>query len=173
MASLTEQNSQGQMTENSKIIKATELNEHSKQQVLDLWNNEYPEKLSYNNLGEFDHYLQNLNNLNHFLLTDNINIILGWALTFDRDNEKWFAIILSEKVQGKGLGRKMLDELKQVEPILNGWVIDHNNDKKKNGLTYVSPLKFYEKCGFEIQTDNRLELDKISAVKIKWTNEKQ
>ena len=161
------------MTENSKIIKTTELNEQTKHQVLNLWNNEYPEKLSYNNLGEFDHYLQNLNNLKHFLLTDNKDIILGWALTFDRDNEKWFAIILSKKGQGKGLGRKMLDELKQVEPILNGWVIDHNNDRKKNGLTYVSPLKFYEKCGFEIQTDNRLELDKISAVKIKWTNEKQ
>ena len=67
----------------------------------------------------------------------------------------------------------MVDELKQVEPILNGWVIDHNNDKKINGLTYFSPLKFYEKCGFEIQTDNRLELDKISAVKIKWVKEKQ
>jgi hypothetical protein len=161
------------MTEYSKITKTTELNEQEKQKVLDLWNNEYPEKLSYNSLGEFDHYLQNLNNINHFLLTINVDIILGWALTFDRDNEKWFAIILSEKAQGKGLGRKMLDELKQVEPILNGWVIDHTNDKKKNELTYVSPLKFYEKCGFEILTDNRLEIDKISAVKIKWTNEKQ
>ena len=161
------------MKEYSKIIKTTELNEQTKLKLLDLWNNEYPEKLLYNCLDEFDHYLQNLNNINHFLLTVNVDIILGWALTFDRDNEKWFAIILSEKAQGKGLGRKMLDELKQVEPILNGWVIDHNNDKKKNGLTYVSPLKFYEKCGFEILTDNRLELDKISAVKIKWTNEKQ
>jgi hypothetical protein len=160
------------MTENIKIIQTTELNEQAKQQVFDLWNNEYPENLSYNNLTEFDNYLQNLNNLTHFLLTDNVDIILGWALTFDRDNEKWFAIILSENVQGKGLGRKMLDELKKVEPILNGWVIDHSNDKKKNGLTYVSPLKFYEKCRFEILTDNRLELDKISAVKIKWTNEK-
>ena len=173
MASLTKQNSQGQMTENSKIIKTTELNEQAKQKVLDLWNNEYPEKLSYYSLIEFDLYLQNLNNLKHYLLTGNIDIILGWALTFDRDNEKWFAIILSEKVQGKGLGRKMLDELKQEEPILNGWVIDHNNDKKKNGLTYISPLTFYEKSGFEILTDNRLELDKISAVKIKWTNKKK
>jgi GNAT superfamily N-acetyltransferase len=173
VANLTEQNSRGQMTANSKIIKTTVLNEQAKEQVLVLWNNEYPEKLSYKSLVEFDHYLQNLNNLKHYLLIGKIDTILGWALTFDRDNEKWFAIILSEKIQGKGLGRKMLDELKQVEPILNGWVIDHNNDTKKNGLTYVSPLKFYEKCGFEIQTDSRLELDKISAVKIKWTNEKQ
>jgi hypothetical protein len=56
---------------------------------------------------------------------------------------------------------------------LNGWVIDHNNDKRKDGLIYISPLKFYEKCGFEIQSDIRLELDNISAVKIKWTKGKQ
>ncbi|MBG7612842.1 hypothetical protein IU405_11350 [Polaribacter sp. BAL334] len=77
MASLTEQNSKGQMTENLKIIKTTELNEQAKQQVLELWNNEYPEKLSYNSLIEFDYYLQNLNNLSHYLLTGIIDIILG------------------------------------------------------------------------------------------------
>jgi hypothetical protein len=161
------------MTENFKIIRTNELNEQVKQQVFDLWNNEYPEKLSYNSLGEFDNYLQNLTKLNHFLLTIDTDLILGWALTFERDNEKWFAIILSEKIKGKGFGRKMLNELKEEEQILNGWVIDHNNDKKKDGLTYVSPLKFYEKCGFDIQIDNRLELDKISAVKIKWEKGKQ
>lgn len=98
---------------------------------------------------------------------------MGWALTFERENEKWFAIILSEKIKGKGLGRKMLNELKKEEQVLNGWVIDHNNDKKKNGQQYISPLKFYEKCGFIILSDVRLELDKISAVKIKWMKEKQ
>ena len=156
------------MIENFKIIRTTKLNEQAKQQVLDLWNNEYPVNLSFNNLTEFDNYLQNLTELKHFLLTINTGLILGWAITFDRDGEKWFAIILFEKIKGRGYGRKMLDELKKIEPILNGWVIDHNNDKKKNGLTYFSPLKFYAKCGFEIQTDSRLELDKISAVKIKW-----
>ncbi|MEN2487715.1 GNAT family N-acetyltransferase [Flavobacterium sp. B11] len=156
------------MTENIEIIQTTELNEQAKKQVLDLWNSEYPEKLSYNSLTEFDNYLQNLNNLKHFLMTNDIGLILGWALTFDRDNEKWFAIILSEKIKGNGLGRKMLDKIKNTEVVLNGWVIAHNNDKKKNGQEYISPLKFYEKCGFRILKDVRLELDKISAVKIKW-----
>jgi len=156
------------MTENIEIIQTTELNEQAKKQVLDLWNSEYPEKLSYNSLTEFDNYLQNLSNLKHFLLTSDIGLILGWALTFDRDDEKWFAIILSEKIKGNGLGRKMLDKIKNTELVLNGWVIDHNNDKKKNGQEYISPLKFYEKCGFRILRDVRLELDKISAVKIKW-----
>ena len=160
------------MTGNLEIIQTTELNEQARKQVLDLWNNEYPEKISYNNLTEFDNYLQNLTNLKHFLLTNDIGLILGWALTFDRDNDKWFAIILSEKIKGKGLGRKILDEIKNSEPILNGWVIDHDNDNKNNGQQYISPLKFYEKCGFAILSDVRLELDKISAVKIKWTNKK-
>lgn len=160
------------MTKDFKIIQTNELNEQARQQVFDLWNHEYPVNLSYNSLTEFENYLQNLTKLKHYLLTSATDLVLGWALTFDRDSEKWFAIILSEKIKGKGFGRKILNELKQVESILNGWVIDHNNDKKKNGLTYVSPLKFYEKCGFETQTDVRLELDKISAVKIKWTKEK-
>jgi len=160
------------MIKNLKIIQTTELNEKAKKQVLYLWNNEYPEKLSYNDLNEFDNYLQNLANLTHFLLTDEVDITLGWALTFDRNNEKWFAIILSEKIKGKGFGRKMLNEIKSNEKILNGWVIDHDNDRKKNGQQYTSPLKFYEKCDFEILNDVRLELDKISAVKIRWVNEK-
>ena len=82
--------------------------------------------------------------------------------------KKWFAIILSEKIKGKGFGRKMLDVLKQNETVLNGWVIEHNNDQKIIGKYYLSPLQFYGKCGFEILTTERLELDKISAVKIKW-----
>jgi alpha-D-ribose 1-methylphosphonate 5-triphosphate synthase subunit PhnI len=160
------------MTDEFSIIQTNVLDQQVKQQVLDLWNSEYPEKLAHNSLTEFDNYLQNLTNLKHFLLSNDTNFIFGWALTFDRENEKWFAIILSEKIKGKGYGRKMLDKLKQEESILNGWVIDHNNDKKKNGLIYDSPLMFYVKCGFEIQTDIRLELEKISAVKIKWTKEK-
>ncbi len=158
------------MVNNLEIRQSKELNKQAKRQILDLWNNEYPEKLTYNSFTEFDNYLFNLSNLTHYLLTNKEHLILGWALTFERENEKWFAIILSERIKGKGLGRKMLNELKKEEQVLNGWVIDHNNDKKKNGHQYISPLKFYEKCDFKILAEERLELDKISAVKIRWTN---
>ncbi|WP_317899931.1 GNAT family N-acetyltransferase [Aurantibacillus circumpalustris] len=160
------------MKDNLKITEVTELDELAKSQVLNLWNAEYPEKLSYKSSEEFDDYMKNLTSLKHLLLTDKENLILGWAFSFERENEKWFAIILSEKIKGQGFGRKMLDKLKQSENVLNGWVIDHNNDKKKNGEAYLSPLKFYEKCGFEILTKERLEVEKISAVKIKWINKK-
>ncbi len=155
-----------------KIIETIELKEQVKKQVFELWNAEYPQKLSYDSLAEFDAYLLKLSNPTNYLLINDNRLILGWAFTFDRENEKWFAIILSQIIQGRGFGKKLLDELKQTAPILNGWVIDHNNDKKQNGELYISPLKFYEKCGFEILMQDRLELDKISAVKIRWTNNK-
>ncbi|MCL6265746.1 GNAT family N-acetyltransferase [Flagellimonas sp. 2012CJ39-3] len=94
--------------------------------------------------------------------------IQAWYFDFTRENEKWFAIILSSKVQGKGLGTKILNMAKQKESILNGWVIDHNKDHKRNGQPYKSPLGFYLKHGFKKIPETRLELDHISAVKIKW-----
>jgi hypothetical protein len=156
------------MTKEFSIVKTTKLNEQTSEYLLDLWNNEYPENLTYSNLNDFLEYLNKLSNTTHFLLTNDQNHILGWAFTFDRENEKWFVIIIAEKIKGKGYGRQILDSLKQNEPVLNGWVIDHNNYKKINGQTYFSPLKFYEKSDFEILKTQRLELEKISAVKLKW-----
>ena len=156
------------MFENLKIITTTSLTEEQKTQVLDLWNREYPEKLCYNSLADFNEYLERLTEHKNFLLINNENKILGWAFTFKRENEKWFAIILAEEIQGQGFGRKMLDHLKEHESVLNGWVVDHHYDLKRNGQFYKSPLIFYKKCHFKILTDQRIELPKISAVKIKW-----
>jgi hypothetical protein len=69
----------------------------------------------------------------------------------------------------KRIWAKILNLAKEKETELNAWVIDHNNDIKKNGNKYKTPLEFYLKNGFEKLTENRLELEKISAVKIKWT----
>lgn len=152
-----------------KITTTNHLATEQKQQILQLWNNEYPEKLAYKNIEAFENYLEKLNKVNHVLLTDNKEKIHGWAITFVRDNETWFAIILSENLHGKGWGRKVLNELKQNKNELNGWVIDHNNDRKINGEFYKSPLEFYIKNEFEVLSDIRLELEIMSAVKIKWT----
>ena len=150
------------------FIKCYSLSTSEKQEILVLWNNEYPEKLSYNSLEEFDTYLKKLSEQSHILLKDKDKIIRGWYFDFMRDNEKWFAIILDSKVHGKGIGTKMLALAKQKEKELNGWVIDHNGAKKQNGTPYSSPLNFYLKNGFKKLDNERLELEKISAVKIKW-----
>jgi hypothetical protein len=58
---------------------------------------------------------------------------MGWAFSFARNNEKGFAIIISEKIQSQCFGSKLLNKLKQKEAELNGWVIDHNNDLTRTG----------------------------------------
>lgn len=151
------------------IIKLTQLNETQKEQIFDLWNTEYPEKLVYHSMADFESYLSRLTEQNHYILLDTNDKIKGWAITFIRENEKWFAIIISGKLHGKGIGTEMLNELKKKESILNGWVIDHNSDKKHNGDRYRSPLEFYIKNGFKVIHETRLELEVMSAVKIKWT----
>ncbi|NIK92853.1 GNAT family N-acetyltransferase [Mangrovimonas sp. CR14] len=151
-----------------KFFRRSILSESEKLEIFELWNNEYPEKLSYQSKEEFDKYLENLREQSHLLIIDANQKIKGWYFDFKRDNEKWFAIILDSNIQGNGLGTKILELAKQKENELNGWVIDHNRDKKKNGKVYNSPLNFYLKNGFEKLAANRLELDKISAVKIKW-----
>lgn len=152
-----------------KIVRHNELNNKQKEKIWKLWNSEYPEKLAYNSVTDFENYLNKLTEQNHYLLLDENEKINGWATTFTRENEKWFAIILSEKLHGKGFGTKILNRLKSNENILNGWVIDHNLDKKQDGKIYKSPLEFYIKNGFETLNKRRLELEIISAVKIKWT----
>lgn len=152
-----------------KITNTHQLNQKQKEQILQLWNNEYPEKLAYKNLDGFENYLEKLNEINHFLLMNDDEKIQGWAITFERENKTWFAIILSENLHGKGWGTKVLNELKQHKNELNGWVIDNSNDKKLNGSFYKSPLEFYIKNEFEVLSEIRLELEIMSAVKIKWT----
>ena len=150
------------------FIKATILNKHQRESLNKLWNDEYPENFSHSDLSDFESYLNNLAKQSHILLVNDRGEIKGWYFDFIRENEKWFAMISDSKVHGKGFGSKLLKLAKEKEQELNGWVIDHNNDKKHNGETYKSPIEFYRKNGFEILPTNRLELDKLSAVKIKW-----
>ncbi|QNM84571.1 N-acetyltransferase [Polaribacter pectinis] len=150
------------------FIEKIELSKIDKKEILNLWNAQYPEKLNYQTLLEFERYLENLAEQSHILMKSENQSIKGWYFDFIRDKEKWFTIILDSKFLGKGLGTKILNLAKEKESELNGWVIDHNRDKKQNGEAYISPLNFYLQNGFEKLTENRLEMDKISAVKIKW-----
>lgn len=151
-----------------KFIEQLELSNSDKKEILNLWNDEYPEKLNYQTLSEFENYLENLTEQSHILVRSENQRIKGWYFDFIRENEKWFAIILDSRFRGKGLGTKILNLAKEKESELNGWVIDKSNDRKKNGELYKSSLNFYLKNGFKKFDKERLELEKISAVKIKW-----
>jgi GNAT superfamily N-acetyltransferase len=151
-----------------RIVEKVVLSLQEKEVLYQLWNTEYPEKLSYETIDGFDLYLTSLSNTKHYLLIDEANKIKGWAFTFFRDDEDWFAILVDKNSQGSGKGSLLMEELKKNKNSLNGWVVDHENDVKQNKEQYRSPLLFYVKNGFVICNEMRIENQKISAVKINW-----
>jgi hypothetical protein len=153
-----------------KIIQTAILTLEQKQSLFELWNAEYPIKICYNKISEFENYLDGLSDKKHYLLVNDFDQILGWAFTFFREQEDWFGIIVNSKNKGKGFGTLLLEELKKNKSVLNGWVTDHD-DVKINSEPYLSPLEFYTKNEFSVQQNIRMENEKISAVKIRWEME--
>lgn len=150
------------------IHRLTHLHLTQKEILFCLWNSEYPTSVAYERFTDFDAYLSALCEPRHYLLQSPGGDINGWAFTFLRESEKWFALLLDGRVQGRGYGTRLLNELKTEEPHLCGWVIDHHNGTKQNGEPYRSPLRFYQKNGFILCSAIRLETERLSAVKIMW-----
>ncbi len=123
--------------------RCTALNALQRASVFFLWNSEYPARLNYASQDELENYLTSLKDQHHILLVGEGDKVLGWYFDFIREEERWFAMILDAAIQGKGYGGELLDLAKQENKVLNGWVIDHENDLKANGEPYGSPLQFY------------------------------
>lgn len=146
------------------IQQTKQLTEQQFQQINQLWNNEYPVTLK----DRFGLLLEGVENYTHYLIEDEQKTVVAWAVDFEKDNEIRFSIIVDSKQQGKGLGRLLINRLKEEVNEFYGWVIDHNNDLKANGEYYQSPLSFYEKHDFEVLQDVRVDTEMLKAVKIKW-----
>lgn len=151
-----------------KLVETMNLDTEQKRAICAIWNREYPEPVSYKSLEGFENYLSTLARPRHLLLQEDKEALMGWACSFTRDDERWFVILLHQDIQGQGKGTLLLNQLKDTEEQLCGWVIDHDRAIKQNGEQYRSPLAFYLKNGFTVCPDTRLELPIMSAVKIQW-----
>lgn len=148
------------------IIKTKYLTESQFQQVNQLWNTEFPNTLK----DRFGKLLEGKESFHHHIIIDQNKNILAWAADFERDNETWFSILVHSKMQGKGLGTLLIKRLKEETIELNGWVIDHDTDKKENGQIYTSPLSFYINQGFKVLKDQRIDNEMLKAVKVRWVS---
>lgn len=151
-----------------KFIETINLSKEQKKQILDLWNQEYPEKLSLLNVAAFEQYLQDLGDKRHLILCDEHGTVKGWLITFVRDKERYFAMILDSSIQGKGWGSRFLDRAKESNSELNGWVLDHSTELKQSGEKYISPIGFYEKNGFKILSESTTVKEGITGIKVTW-----
>lgn len=154
------------MDQTQHIIKCPALGPLHQEQLRQHWNREYPSNLAYEPEA-FSEYLEKLGDTQHYLILDKAGSLQAWLATFNRDGQRWFAMIISGQWQGKGYGRLLLDEAKKEGVPLLGWAVDHGDYVRTDGVPYPSPVGFYLRNGFETLPD-RLEIDKLSAVKIKW-----
>ena len=152
-----------------RITKSKQLSSEQKQEIFDLWNEEYPVNLRYNDISELDEYLDKFEDQNHMLLIDENGRIKGWYADFLRDDERWFLAILHGEIQGRGLGTQLIDMAKRANEELNGWVVKEEIYLKRNGEMYRSPIEFYRKNGFEIFDQTQLKTEKINAIKVRWS----
>ena len=147
-----------------KIIRTLYLDDSRYKQINHLWNEEYPAKLK----NRLPLLLNGKENFQHYFIEDENKKVMAWAMVFEKDRETRFSIVTHQNHQGKGLGSKLVEELKKDFTEFYGIVIDHNNDKKLNGEYYQSPLAFYEKRGFEVLPGIRVDNEYLNAVKIRW-----
>ncbi len=149
-----------------KIENTNQLTTRQKLDIVDIWNEEFPKDINHSSLDSFENYLSPLANQLHITIENDEGKVLGWYMGFDRDGERWFALLMSFTVQKKGLGTEILNQAKQTEVSLNGWVTQSEKMLMSDGSYYVSPLPFYLKNGFELIPD--IILKKMSALKIRW-----
>lgn len=150
------------------IIETHLITEAQQIALMDLWNSNYPDTLFHSSMESFHQYLNELAHKKYYLIFDQ-ELVAAFALQFVRNEETWFAIIVDEKQQNKGWGKSLLTALQLNNTYLLGWVIDSTNYQRIDGRPYPSPLEFYIKNDFRIISNERLENEKLSAVKISWT----
>lgn len=150
-----------------KSLITTELQAADLQQLMHLWNAEFPVQISYSSPVELQAYLDGLEEVKHHLLMNEKGEIKGWFWLFERDNLPWFAMILSRDIQKQGWGKQLILWAQEECPFLNGWVVDHLDYRKADGSPYPSPLGFYTALGFRKSKD-RLEVEKLSVARISW-----
>lgn len=150
------------------IQKRNNLSPEQKRAVFDIWNAEYPAHLGHASVESLDKYLDALGDPSHYLALDEDKKVVGWLITFDREEDRWFALLIHRSAQKQGLGSKMLMVVQQNEPVLNGWSVDHNKDIKADGSSYLPTVSFYEKNGFEVISSVRIEKGDVSSVKVRW-----
>lgn len=138
-----------------------------KEQILELWNSEFPRQIAHENLASFENYLSKLEDVRH-LLVEVEGEVRGWFSGFEREGETWFIIIISRKAQGLGLGKKLMLEAMKHYDALNGWIVNHQEYNRQDEEQYPSPAVFYQKLGFRVLPEVTLEKGGIVSTKIAW-----
>lgn len=149
-----------------KLVQAESLSETEIKEVFEIWNKVYPKQIAYKDLSGLESTLDTYKNPTHFMIK-NAEQMMGWCCVFDRQDARWFALIIDGEHQCLGLGTRLLNIAKDHETELFGWMTPRENYVKTDGSVYRSPQNFYIKHGFVI-TEESFETEVLYTVKIAW-----
>lgn len=152
-----------------KITQIHQLN-HRQREVIrtQLWNQEYPISIQLQSHQAFSEYLFPLEDRRHYLAIENEEIV-GWLMDFIRDEQRYFAMIVLQEHQRKGIGSTLLSTAKENNNRLTGWVIEDNQTLlKQNGEIYTPPISFYERHQFQLLRDVQLKIPQFAMFQIQW-----
>lgn len=144
-----------------------ELTDAEEVEIFNLWNKVYPAPVTYNNQDDFKAYLARAINPIHLVIKNEQQELLGWLMTFTRNEARNFVMLINPAEQGSGRGRSLIAAMKELEAEVFGYVVADDRYLKLDQSIYQSPLKFYEKLGFLI-TNEKLETPNFSALQIHW-----
>jgi GNAT superfamily N-acetyltransferase len=152
------------------MITEQSLSAEIKQQIFDIWNSVYPAQVTFPVLEKFEAYLSRAADSRNYLYFKDDNRVAGWLMTFTRDGQRNFVMLVSQDCQGRGIGRELLETLKQSESqLVVGWAVESESYLRRDGSPYRSPISFYRKNGFEI-TNQRQQQQDFEVAKITLLN---
>ncbi len=148
------------------IEEKTEISTSEKSYIENLWNSEFPAVSKLPENKELDYFLKDTTDHRFYFLKVN-GELAGWGFKFKRYSGTWFVLAVERQHQSKGLGSKLLSEIKKNETEINCWSIDENIYSKTDGTPYRPPNDFLKANGLQPLENIRGHDGKVSAIKFK------
>lgn len=148
------------------IVKKLNLTKNDFGSIYRIWNSVYPSQVAFSTEIEFEEYLNKAGEPIHYCALRK-NLLVGWLMTFDRGNERWFTLLICKNSQNLGIGKELLKKIKEDEIEINGWILEDEHYQTRSGEYYRPPQEFYLKNGFQVTRDSR-ESRGIKLTRIHW-----
>jgi GNAT superfamily N-acetyltransferase len=135
--------------------------------IYHIWNVVYPTQVAFIKKNDFEAYLEKAGYKTHYIIRGNNYSVSGWLMTFNRDDERYFVLLVNENMQGNGIGTALINEMKKIENKIAGWIVESDSYFKSDGSLYHSPMSFYKNLGFTMTNEINNKND-FSTTKIIW-----
>ncbi len=154
----------------TRIVEQSSLTRHQIERLFEIWNAVYPVEFQYGTIDELIIYLPKMTKPRHYVAYDQNDRMVGWLVTLERNDTRWFIVLVDKTHQKVGLGSALLNNAKLEGCDLSGWVVLNETYKTQDGSPYQSPAAFYAKAGFEVDRSDSVTARGLTSYRVHWRN---